>query len=276
MSNLKYFSILLTGLVTINAHADGVAQAVDNLEQVTSSLESAVNSNSAAISTNTQNISENTSAINTVAAQVAAIPVPVSYDYKNFSNQASSKTFLLQGYFSTCNEAETWTPTRTIVGDVTHLEVNITRTKGGSVCRNWTFNYELTSDAKKLVSRDNNDLAGTTLSTDLLSKPFTVAKSSMVEGKSFGGATGLTNAVQYPGQISVFANTVTVEGNQEVSVPAGTFTGCLKIHTVRNSGDLGNFNRYSWHCPGLGEVKRIQIDPANLQARFWKLYSYTL
>ena len=31
MSNLKYFLIILTGLVTINAHADGVAQAVDNL-----------------------------------------------------------------------------------------------------------------------------------------------------------------------------------------------------------------------------------------------------
>ena len=208
---------------------------------------------------------------------MAAIPVPVSYDYKNFSFAGSSKTFKLQGDFGSCNESEIRTFTRTTVGDVTSLAVNRVRTSAGNVCRNWTFNYELTTAAKKLVSKDNNNiLDGTVVSTDLLSKPFTVAKSSMVEGNSFGGATGLTNAVLYPGQISVFVNTVTVEGIQDVTVPAGTFTGCLKIHTVRNSVVLGNFNRYSWHCPGIGEVKRTLINPATFQSQFWKLESYTL
>lgn len=297
MYKLKVTSIMISALfITSNVNAAGLAEDVYNLQVKTKKIvkavkanraaisanadsiaanAAAINANSSAISGNTTDISTNTTAITTLSDKVSGMSAPVTYDYKNYSGQVISKTFQLQGDFGSCNETETRTYTRTVVGDATNLAVNRTRTSAGNMCHDMTFNYVLTSESKKLVSKDNNDMAGNVVSTYLLSAPFTVAKSSMVEGKSFGGATGLRNDVAYPGLLGGFVNTVTVEGLQDVTVPAGTFTGCLKIHTVRHSNGIGAFDRYSWHCPGIGEVKRNQVDPLNLAPRFWKLISYT-
>lgn len=280
MFKINIISMTVASLfVMSNALADGLAHDVDELQTTAEALDSAVNANSAAISVNGAAISANTAAINAVAAQVATIPIHVTYDYKNYTTTASSKTFSLQIPIplGSCGDTETRTFTRVVNGDVTNLKVNRIRTVAGSICQNKSFNYVLTPTTRKLVSKENNSFGGNLKSTDILGKPFTVATSTMVEGKSFGGATGIKNQPVggVPVLISAFVNTVTVEGDQTVKVPAGTFTGCIKVHIVRNSAVFGNFNRYSWHCPGLGEVKRTQINPTTLEASFWKLTSYT-
>ena len=279
MFKINIISMTVASLfVMSNALAEGLAHDVDELQITAEALDSAVNANSAAISVNGTAISANTAAINAVAAQVATIPTHVTYDYKNYTTTVSSKTFRLQiPLSSSCGDTETRTFTRVVNGDVTNLKINRIRTLAGSICQNKNFNYVLTPTTRKLVSKENNSFGGNLKSTDILGIPFTVATSTMVEGKSFGGATGIKNQPVggVPVLISAFVNTVTVEGDQTVKVPAGTFTGCIKVHTVRNSGVLGTFNRYSWYCPGLGEVKRTQINPVTLEASFWKLTSYT-
>lgn len=299
MLKIKIISLVTTSLFVIsNANADSLVQNVHDLQIKTKRIVKAVRANRAAISVNTDNIVANDSAIsetntavsvntsditsnlvviNDVAAQVAAISTPPKYDYKNFSPNVSSKTFSMQGVSAGCGDTETRTLTSIVNGDVTNVQVNRIRTIAGNVCQNKNFNYILTPESRKLVSKDNNSLGGNLKSTDTLGKPFTVSTSSMTEGKSFGGATGIKNQVVggSPVLVSAFVNTVTVERVQTVTVPAGTFTGCLKIHTVRTSGGFGSFNRYSWHCPGFGEVKRTQMDLLSLTPTFWKMVSYT-
>jgi len=270
MFKTKIVPITVASLfVMSNAFAAGLAQDVDELQITSETLVGAVDDQSIAINANTN-------AVNAVAAQIAALPLPAIYDYKDFSANVSSKTFSTT-FASGCGDTEVRTLTRTVNGDTTNLKVNRTRSSAGRLCHNKSFNYVLTPEARKLVSRENNDLGGNLLSTDILGKPFTVRKSAMVEGKAFGGATGIKrqSVGGTPVLISVFVNTTTVERVQDVTVPAGTFTDCLKIHTTRNSGVIGRFERYSWHCAGLGEVKRTQVDPVTLEHHFWKLTSYT-
>lgn len=259
----------------VKANRAAIYMNADNIEANASATDAA----NASILVNTANIASNTAAINSVASQVATISTPAVYDYKDYSTKVSSKTFSMQSApaAASCGDTETRTFTRIVNGDVTNVQVNRIRTIAGSVCQNKNFNYVLTPESRKLVSKDNNSLGGNLKSTDFLGKPFTVRTSSMVEGKSFGGATGIKNQIVggSPILVSAFVNTTTVERVQSVTVPAGTFTGCLKIHTVRTSGGFGAFNRYSWHCPGFGEVKRTQMDPVSLTPRFWKLVSYT-
>lgn len=278
MFKINMVSMTVVSLFAMTtAFADGLSHDVDELQITAETLVGEVNANAAAIAVNASDISSNTAAVNAVSEHVATILTPAVYDYKNYTTTVSSKTFSMKSPAGGCGDTETRTFSRVVNGDVTNLKVNRVRTIDGNVCHTTNFNYILTPVSKKFVSSEVFDFAGNLYSTNILSKPFTVATSSMVEGKSFGGATGIKNQVVggSPVLISAFVNTVTVEKVQNVTVPAGTFTGCIKVHTVRTSGVIGNFNRYSWFCPGIGEVKRTQINPVNLNARFWKLTSYT-
>lgn len=281
--NIASMAVISLSLLS-NVYADGLSHDVDELQLTTGTLIETLNSHSASISDNTsaisvnvENISSNSDAINIVSSQVAVISAPAIYDYKNYTTNVSSKTFSLQGDFGGCGETEQRIYARTINGSVTNLKLDRIRMVAGNICHYKGFNYELSESSKKLVSKENYDSLGNLYSTDILGKPFTLRTSSMIEGKSFGGATGVKNQVigGTPVLITAFVNTTTVERVQDVTVPAGTFTGCLKIHTVRDSGVLGRFNRYSWHCKDVGEIKRTQIDPVTLTPRFWKLTSYT-
>ncbi|MDP2934587.1 MAG: hypothetical protein Q8N59_02375 [bacterium] len=72
---------------------------------------------------------------------------------------------------------------------------------------------------------------------------------------------------------------VTIEGEEEVTVivPAGTFSGCLKLKTqieLKASQDTATGNeetisvlRYDWFAPGVGWIKRIE-EQADKQGLF--------
>ena len=45
---------------------------------------------------------------------------------------------------------------------------------------------------------------------------------------------------------------------ENVTVPAGTFSNCLKIHRLREFAVAITINRIEWYCPDMGLVKRIQ------------------
>lgn len=42
---------------------------------------------------------------------------------------------------------------------------------------------------------------------------------------------------------------------------------------TRRSASYGRFQRISWKCPGIGEVKRIQMSIDGLSSRVWELES---
>ncbi len=271
MNKLKFLLVTAASLLAMsNTMAAGLAQEVDGLLVTTESLNNTVDTNTSSIS----NINKD---ILYLYNKLNSIPVPDVYDYKNFAGKVSSKTYKLQG-FSGCGDTEIRTISRTVNGTTTNLHVNRVRTLAGSICQNKGFNYEETENTQKLINKENLSFGGSIKSVDILGKPIALLTSAMTQGSSFGNATGIKRldvATGIKTLISVFANTTTAVAIEDVTVPAGTFTGCLKVHTVRNSGAIGRFDRYSWYCPGLGEVKRTQIDPVTLEYRFWKMTSYT-
>jgi len=53
-----------------------------------------------------------------------------------------------------------------------------------------------------------------------------------------------------------------VEGNDEtVQVPAGMFTHCLKIGTVRKIDGKTVYEETAWYAPEVGEVKAVAAYP---------------
>jgi hypothetical protein len=86
----------------------------------------------------------------------------------------------------------------------------------------------------------------------------------MAAGSTIADGTTVVLEVSpaYGGNVetSVLVQSTTVVGLQNVSVPAGDFNGCLKTVTLRHSTTFGEFHRTSWSCPGVGEVKRIQVN----------------
>jgi len=208
---------------------------------------------------NTATINSNTNAINALSQ----VSHPATYDFKDYATTTvSTKVYKLQGD-SFCGNTET----RRIIPTSIGYDVERTRT-GISVCHNKTFHYSADANSKSLISKDNNDMLGQTLSTDSLKKPVTLMTSNMTEGNAFGSATELFRGAARTG---IFINTTTVLNAGTAKTPLQTFTDCIKVHTVRSSQSIGSFNRISWHCKGVGEVKRIQYEALTGSYRIWKL-----
>jgi hypothetical protein len=74
--------------------------------------------------------------------------------------------------------------------------------------------------------------------------------------------------------LAILVATAALLGLDAVSVTAGSYTGCLKLHTSRQSNTSGNFSRVSWYCSGAGEVKRVQKEAIG-EFRIWELATLT-
>ena len=105
------------------------------------------------------------------------------------------------------------------------------------------------------------------VSTKIPVDPIVVATSTMPEGGTIANGTRInsTPAGGSPAYLGTLVDARVAVELEDVSVPAGNFTGCLKISLIRQSVGFGAFQRVAWTCPGVGEVKRIQLD------RMWEL-----
>jgi hypothetical protein len=58
---------------------------------------------------------------------------------------------------------------------------------------------------------------------------------------------------------------IAIEAVENVTVPVGTFTNCIRFHKTQLGDDSPNPNWYEWMAPGLGMVKWVDyyVDPTN-------------
>ena len=61
-------------------------------------------------------------------------------------------------------------------------------------------------------------------------------------------------------------------GTEDVTVPAGTFSNCLKIRAYRDNGDV----YISYSAKNVGLVKQIRVSPtnSNFSSYIWELTSF--
>jgi len=209
-----------------------------------------------------------------LASKVAELIKPTTYDYRDYGFSGTSKIFTLTGNF--CGDTETRTFTRTTVGDDTEIKMSRVRTSLGTTCHNKTFTRLATPTEMLLIDKGNNSLSGILKSTDSLDGPVPLRTSTMEMGSAFGTASNIIRTpVGGVGELTdLMVNTTTVVGIEDITVPAGSYTACLKIHTLRTSATFGRFNRVQWFCPAIGEVKRMQSEGlAESGFRIWELSS---
>ena len=187
-----------------------------------------------------------------------------TYDYHDYGmeNNISKKIFSTDS--QACGQTEVRNYSFTQNGDDTHVAVQRVRHAGdelSEVCQNRTFNYINGQTERKLVSKENWNAAGTILrSTDTPETPMVHRHSSMIKGQVFGTASAISRTIDGLTEAAgAILQTNVVLGVEDVVVPFGSYSACLKIHTKRNSSQFSNFNRVSWICNGVGEVKRINV-----------------
>ena len=218
-----------------------------------------IQGNAADIQTNAGNIQANTNAIN-------AISQPPVYDYRNFTvgSNVVSKSFTNTGLG--CGDTETRSFSfSTNAADANSTDVVVTRSRfnSGVRCNLSDTTYLHASTARTLVSGNNyNNVDDSLNSTKVPVLPIVTGTSTMREGAVRTNGTVMNSTLAFDGSVisSVLVETRSVTGIENVSVPAGNYTGCLKQSIIRKSDTFGEFHRVSWHCPGVGEVKRIQIN----------------
>ncbi len=168
------------------------------------------------------------------------IPAAGTKEFQEISNSSSSCT-IVRHYITRTDNA--------VDSDI-HVKESVTN--GLYDCATYDFDYKLTAMSLSLVTYKDHSISAA-INFD---SPGEVLKVSMEEGRSFGFAsTNINNAAQVAMQKS------TILGVESVNVPAGAYTNCLKIETkLKSNFMMPNFERVSWHCPGVGEVKRVYYD----------------
>lgn len=231
-------------------------------------LDNRVTSNATNITTNTANITNNTAAI-------AAIPGATLYDYNKFvtGTNVISKTFALQGSFCGSANREVRSYTWTSSGANTDVVMTQKWDDAGTVCTWRDFHYLQTPTQRQLLGSNMYDTSGTLVQTYTLDTPIILASNAMAKGTVFGTAA-IINVTPAGGSASFagsFVQTKVALEVENVTVPAGTFSACLKTSTFRSSYGFGAYQRISWDCPGVGEVKRILHSSDNTIDRVWEL-----
>jgi len=98
----------------------------------------------------------------------------------------------------------------------------------------------------------------------------------MAVAHTWGSATDIVNTDAATGVVTTYGTDArTLLGIEDVTVPAGTFTNCLKILVQRAAeGFGGTHQRVQWNCPnGVGMVKRIRMSGSS--SRMMELTAYT-
>jgi len=227
-------------------------------------VEQQITNNAGDIQTNANDIQINSGDITANANAVAAIATVPVFDYRNFLAEAgiTSKTFVTTGL---CGATEVRTISR--VANGANIDVTISRRRldqdGVTTCQLREFSYVNTPTQRLLVANRGFSLpAESPGSTRTPVDPIVVGASSMSANSTIANGTQIndTPAGGAPVFIGTLVDARVAVGLEDVSVPAGNFTGCLKYSIIRQSTGFGQFQRVTWTCPGVGEVKRIQTN----------------
>jgi hypothetical protein len=223
---------------------------------------------------NTADIAHNT--LDITALQAAAPAVFRQTDYAGVN--VATRTFSAVGG-GHCGNNEIQTLTRTPQPDGSVLiTLDQNRRLGTTTCQHIASQIRSDADGQHLLRSDtlspvdpNVVLLGTVLDVPLLIRP-----GSLRLGATWGNATKETQTNSAGIQNIGFSTLVgTLTAVDSVTVPAGTFTDCLRTAEVRNSPHVGNFTQYDWLCRDVGLVKRINSTTAQPIGFQLELQSFT-
>ena len=236
-------------------------------------LTNRVNGQDSRINANTANVSINAGRIDVLEAATTDTGNGATvYDYHSYiSTTIISKTFNIRGLGSCPTEERSYTRTPTADGTLTQIHRLRADIPNLTVCQDRTFDYLASADSLLLVQSESV-ANGNVTQTKIVDSPSSQMTSSMQVGQSYGHATTVqttdsTNNVTESGLVEIH----TLVAVEDVAVPYGNFTACLKIHSNRRSENLGQFSRVSWRCEGVGEVKRISVNLNTNAVAVWEL-----
>ncbi len=188
------------------------------------------------------------------SSSVHIIPSVTTYSYRDFGHTFSQKTFAVT---DTRNkyDSEIRIFDRSVSGRVSYTRerlLNTNRIKYNTIMVDNSGPELLFVEFK---SHDNSSLAVT--NTQIINNGLISRTENMEIGKTFG-----SDATVVSSNGAVDAYTVQTSSllsvNQSVTVPAGSFTGCIKVARHRSGNTLGTTNDLiNTFCPGVGLVKQV-------------------
>ena len=188
---------------------------------------------------------------NVVAARGGGHHKLVEYDYHDYLNSTiQTKTFVR--YQNGVEFGFVWSFDRSNPGIVIRTE--IATDTGGSITRYTDSTFASTTESFNLLQSRRYDPASSALidTTDYMPH---VAKltSAMVPGIAWSPAGTISSTFSGESYYTEKSEVIAIE---DVTVPAGTYSSCLKIHRTSQYG-LSFYSRVDWVCPDMGVVKRI-------------------
>jgi hypothetical protein len=178
-----------------------------------------------------------------------------AYDYHDYMNEdIQSKTFIR--YKDSIAYNLVWSFDRSIPGEV--LRTEIATDADGMAVRKSTSKFTPTTESYGLVQNErfNTDIEPPALADTIhISPPVVILTDSMAPGIAWASA-GEMNSTFYG--VSYFIDKREVVGVENVSVTAGSFHNCLKVHVLSRIGS--NYQAdfvMDWICPDIGIVKRV-------------------
>jgi hypothetical protein len=187
------------------------------------------------------------------------------YDYRDFGRDAvSSKTYALTGFGNQIEEVREWSST--VVGDNTEVLMVQRRFDAFGTQTLYTeYDFLNTPTSKYLSERRRYNPATEVLTFTLTyDSALLYETSTMREGATFAAnGTGMIRDYVDPNQTDLTGLLVeerTAVGVEDVTTTYGSFSKCLKISQNRKSDLDGEYMRIDWRCPGLGLVKRVQVN----------------
>jgi hypothetical protein len=187
-------------------------------------------------------------------AEPGGRPLKVTaYDYHDYTNEnIESKTFrrFQDGVYYDFE----WSFDRSNPGEVIRTE--IVTDDFGNITRYTTTTFVPTTESFHVVQQqrfDTSSMPPVLYETLDYSPPIVKLTNAMIPGIAWGEGGHIFSTLS--GE-SFYTDKLEILAVEDVSVTAGDFSDCLKIHSV---GQYGNepYTRMDWFCPEMGLVKRI-------------------
>ena len=180
------------------------------------------------------------------------------YSYKDYTHSYSVKTFSETG---TAFDTRDYVFQRS-VGEVSYNRLDKT---SGAIVRDRKFYFDTTGTTMDLYMQERNDVSvGGVTRTYTYSPGVAAAATDMVIGSPRMVTVDITRDGTY---WETFSETLTLVGIEDVIVPFGAQTACLKTTRYRTANTQfgGERTMTQWRCAGHGVVKTVIDRPGLTQ-----------
>ena len=194
--------------------------------------------------------------LDNAATSTHSIPSTATYSYRDYAHAYDTKTFTAQDTSGAFTQ-EVRTFDRTVTGQVSYLR----HRTGGTADKMDTIVLDNSGAELKLIEfgRHGTLDANTVTETRTMSPGVLLRTETMEPGKTFGSDSLLSrDSVASSG---VLQTSTLIAVNQAVTVPSGSYTGCIKVAQHRAARHLGStYDRINTFCPGVGLVRQLHTN----------------